>query len=194
MSAALKTKLTPAEYLAIERKAERRSEFYNGEMFAMAGPSREHVTARDNLAAEVHALLKGTGCRAYGVDLRLKVNATGLYTYPDIAIVCGKPEFEDAVLDTLLNPRVIIEVLSDSTEKYDRGVKSQHYRQIASLQEYVLVSQDKPLIERYVRQPDGGWLLTEFAGLDRIFEFASVPAKVPLSEVYRDVMFTEESR
>jgi len=191
MSAVPKTKMTPVEYLAIERKAEIRSAFFNGEMFAMAGANREHIVARDNLAGELHALFKGTSCRAYSVDLRVLVSATGLYAYPDIAVVCGKPEFEDAVHDTLLNPRVIIEVLSDSTEKYDRGVKSQHYRQIASLQEYVLVSQDKPLIERYVRQPDGGWLMTEYSGLDRVLEFATVPAQVPLSEVYRDVTFPE---
>src|SRR5947199_9313353 len=105
MSAVPKTKLTPAEYLAIERKAEFKSEFYRGEMFAMAGANRQHVIIRDNLAGELHIALKGTPCRAYSVDMRVKVNATGLYTYPDIAIVCGKPEFEDDIHDTLLNPR-----------------------------------------------------------------------------------------
>jgi Uma2 family endonuclease len=127
-------------------------------------------------------------------DMRVKVESTGLYTYPDIVICCDQPSFEDKVFDTLLNPRVIIEVLSDTTEKYDRGVKAQHYRQIESLQEYVLVSQDRPLIERYVRQPDGDWLLTEIAGLDRVFEFASVPASAQMSEIYRDVTFPEVSR
>ena len=121
----------------------------------------------------------------------MKVNVTGLYAYPDLSIVCGQSEFEDAEVDVLLNPRVIVEVLSDSTETYDRGAKFLQYRQIASLQEYVLVSQDKPLIERFVRQPDDSWLLTVFAGMDQVFEFSSVPAKVPLAEVYRDVTFPD---
>jgi Uma2 family endonuclease len=193
MSAVPKTKLTPSEYLAIERKAEFKSEFYCGEMFAMAGANRWYIIARDNLAGELHSNMKGTPCRAYSVDMRIKVDVTGLYTYPDIAIVCGKPEFEDDVHDTLLNPRAIVEVLSESTEKYDRGAKFRHYRQIASLQEYVLVSQDEPLVERRVRQADGSWGLTEFAGLDGILEFASVPVRVPLSEIYRDVAFPEPS-
>jgi Uma2 family endonuclease len=191
MSAAPKPKFTPAEYLALERKAAFKSEYLNGEMFAMAGANRVHVIIRDNFAGELHAVLKGTPCRAYSVDMRVKVDATGLFTYPDIAIVCGMPQFEDDAFDTLLNPRAIVEVLSDSTEKYDRGTKFRHYRQIASLQEYVLVAQDEPLVERHVRQPDGSWLLTEFAALDRVFEFASVPARVPLAEIYRDVTFPE---
>lgn len=189
-----KTKLTPAEYLAKEQKADFRSEFYKGEMFAMAGASFEHTLAKDNLAGEARSALKGRHCKVLTSDIRVKVDPTGLYTYPDIVICCDKPTFEDNVFGTLPNPQVLVEVLSDSTEKYDRGVKSQHYRQIASLQEYVLVSQDRPVIERYVRQADGDWLLTEFSGLDRVFEFASVPAKVPLSEIYRDVTFPEVSR
>jgi Uma2 family endonuclease len=192
MSAALKTKLTPAAYLAIERKAAFRSEYFDGEMFAMAGASEEHCLAKDNLASETRSALKGRFCRVVTSDMRVKVDATGLYTYPDIVIYCDKPKFEDNVFDTLLNPRALVEVLSDSTEKYDRGAKFQHFRQIASLEEYVLVSQVKPLIERYARQPDGTWVLTEFAGLDRVFEFASVPAKVPLAEIYRDVTFPVE--
>jgi Uma2 family endonuclease len=191
MVAVPKMKLTPAEYLAIERKAETKSEFYRGEMVAKARASEEHCLIKDNLAGEVGNHLKGGPCRAVTSDLRVKVDATGLYTYPDVVIYCDRPQFEDHVLDTLLNPRAIVEVLSDSTEKYDRGTKFRHYRQIPSLQEYILVSQDEPLVERHVRQPDGSWLLTEFAGLDRVFEFASVPARVPLAEIYRDVKFPE---
>src|SRR5439155_26498773 len=118
MSAVPKTRLTPEQYLAIERKAEFKSEFYRGEMFAMAGGSEPPNAIKDNLIGELYARLKGSGCRSYSSDQRVKVSRTGLYTYPDIVIVCGKPELEDAKGDTLLNPQVVIEVLSDSTEKY----------------------------------------------------------------------------
>jgi Uma2 family endonuclease len=191
MTAVPKTKLTPAEYLAVERKAAFKSEFYRGEMFAMAGASEEHCLIKDNLAREAGYQLKGGPCRVVTSDLRVKVDATGLYTYPDVVIYCDQPQFEDDTFDTLLNPRVIVEVLSDSTEKYDRGDKFRHYRQIPSLQEYVMVSQDRPLLERHVRRPDGSWLLTEFAGLERVFDFATVPAHVPLAEIYRGVTFPE---
>jgi Uma2 family endonuclease len=191
MSAAPKTKLTPAEYLAIERKAEFKSEYYRGEMFAMAGASRQHCFVKDNIVGELHQQLKSTACRSLSSDMRVKVNPTGLYTYPDIAIICGEPEFEDKQVDTLLNPRSIIEILSDSTEKYDRGTKFEHYRQIPSLLEYVLVSQERPLVERFVRQADGSWNVTEFSGLDATLEFTSVPSKVALAEIYRGVEFPE---
>lgn len=191
MSAMPKTKLTPTEYLAIERQAEFKSEYYRGEMFAMAGASEEHCLAKDNLAGEVGNQLKSRRWRVVTSDMRVKVDPTGLYTYPDVVIYCDRPEFEDDVFDTLLNPRAIVEVLSKSTEAYDRGPKFRHYRQIPSLQEYVLVWQDEPVVERHVRQPDGSWLLTEFAGLDRVLEFTSVPARVPLAEIYRDVAFPD---
>src|SRR5919199_1130147 len=135
MSAVPKTRLTPEQYLAIERKAEFKSEYYNGEMFAMAGASEPHNRIKDNLIGELHARLKVSACHSYSSDMRVKVSRTGLYTYPDIVIICGKPELEDAHGDTLLNPQVIIEVLSDSTEKYDRGKKFRHYKQIESLRE-----------------------------------------------------------
>jgi Uma2 family endonuclease len=186
-----KTKLTPAEYLAVERKAERKSEFYRGEMFAMAGASEEHCLIKDNIAREAGYQLKGGPCRVVTSDLRVKVDPTGLYTYPDVVIYCDRPQFEDGTFDTLVNPRAIVEVLSESTAAYDRGPKFRHYRQIPSFQEYVLVSQDEPLVERHVRQPDGSWLLTDVAGLDGLFEFASVPARVPLAEIYRDVTFPD---
>lgn len=125
--------------------------------------------------------------------MRVKVNATGLYTYPDIAIVCEEPQFEDKQFDTLLNPRTIVEVLSDPLEKYDRGAEFRHYRQIPSLQEYVLVAQDRPLVERYVRQADGTWVLTEFDDLSQTFAFGSIPVRVPLAEIYSRVKFPEHA-
>lgn len=191
MSTASKRLLTAHEYLALERSAEFKSEYLNGEMFAMAGASWEHTVIKDNLAGEARNQLKNGPCRVLTIDMRVKVNATGLYTYPDIVIVCEEPQFEDKVFDTLLNPRSVVEVLSDLTERYDRGAKFGHYRQVPTLQEYVLVAQDRPLVERYVRQPDDSWVLTVFDKLSQTFAFASVPARIPLADVYGGIRFPE---
>ena len=153
MSAMPKKKLTAAEYLAIERAAEFKSEFYDGEMFAMSGASREHNTLKENLVGEFFVRLKGGPCRTWSSDQRVRVDRTGLYTYPDIVVLCGSGEYDPADRDTLLNPDAIIEVLSPSTEKYDRGAKFRLYQQIPSLTEYVLAAQDEPLIEHFARQP-----------------------------------------
>jgi Uma2 family endonuclease len=192
MSAAPKRLLTPEEYLAQERKADFRSEYLRGEVFAMAGGTWGHCLIKDNLAREAGSQLRDTPCRVFTSDLRVKVTSTGLYTYPDLVFVYDEPQFEDETPDTLLNPRVVVEVLSDSTEKYDRGVKFAHYRTIPSFQEYVLVAQDQALVERYVRQPDNSWLLTAFTDIGQVFEFVSVPVRVPLAEVYRKVAFPKE--
>jgi Uma2 family endonuclease len=135
--------------------------------------------------------LKAGPCKVVTSDLRFKVDASGLYAYPDIVFVCDPPQFEDEVVDTLLNPRVIVEVLSDSTEKYDRGLKFANYRQLPSLREYVLVAQDRPLVERYVRQDGATWVLTEFAGTEQTFAFGSIDVKIPLADIYRGVQFRE---
>ena len=149
MSAIAKKKLTETEYLAIERAAGFRSEFYNGEMFAMAGAKFPHNRIKDNLAGQIYAQLAGGPCYPLVSDMRVKVLKTGLQTYPDILIVCGEPEFPDAeTTDVLLNPSAIVEVLSPSTEKYDRGSKFRQYQQIETLKEIVLVAQDEPVIER----------------------------------------------
>lgn len=191
MSAAPKRLLTPQEYLARERRAEFRSEFYRGEMFAMAGASWEHCLITDNMARETGNQLKGGPCRVVTKDMRVRVEATGLYTYPDIVIICDQPRFEDNVLDTLLNPTALVEVLLESTERYDRGDKFAQYRRIPSLREFVLVAQDRVRIERYVRQPDDNWLLTEFADANGTFEYTSVPARISIAEIYRGVEFPE---
>lgn len=193
MSTASKRLLNPAEYLEQERAAPFRSEYFRGEVFAMAGASFEHTLVKDNFAGETRNSLRDGPCRVLTSDMRVHIPATGLYTYPDIAIVCDEPKFADDVFDTLLNPLVLIEVLSDSTEKYDRGTKFAHYRQIESLKEYVLVSQDHPIVERFVRDEKGTWSLTDARGLDAVFEFESVPVRVPLSEIYRGVTFPEIS-
>ena len=143
MSAAPKRLLTPEEYLAQEELAEFRSEYYRGQVFAMSGGSFSHVFINDNLALEIGAQLKGSPCRFGSSDLRVRVAATGLYTYPDAVIICGAPDLLRGPTDTLLNPRVVIEILSPSTESYDRTQKFDHYRQLPTLQEYVLVAQNR---------------------------------------------------
>lgn len=186
-----KTVLTPQEYLARERMADSRSEFYRGKMIAMAVSSWGHTLIKDNLTREAGDHLKNGPCKVLTSDLRVKITATGLYTYPDIVMVCEEPQFEDDRFDTLLNPRVIVEVLSDSTEKYDRGTKFAHYRQLPSVQEFVLVAQDRPFVERYVRQADGSWLMTAFSEMTQTFAFGTVAAHVAFADIYRGVTFPE---
>jgi Uma2 family endonuclease len=189
MSAAVKPKLTPAEYLAIERKEDWKSEFRDGEMVAMPRLSWAHILIKDSFAAEVGRQLKGGPCCVLTSTMRVKVFATGLYTYPDAVIACGRPEFEDDRRDTLLNPQVIVEVLSESTESYGRGAKFRHYQRIASLREYVLITQDEAVCERFVRQADGTWVLSTVTGLNGELVLATVPARVSLADVYRGVEF-----
>jgi Uma2 family endonuclease len=187
-------KLTVAEYLAIEEKAERKSEFHNGEMFAMAGASREHNILTRNLTAELHLRLKGSSCQVFVADQRVKVDRTGLYTYPDLLIVCGPPEYAAENRDTLINPKVIIEVLSDTTERYDRTTKFRHYKQLQPVTEYVLVAQDEPLVERFTRLSDGTWAQTDFVGLNATMELITVPASVSLADIYLGVEFPNPQR
>jgi Uma2 family endonuclease len=187
-----KKKLTEAEYLDIEAAAEFRSEFYNGEMFAMAGATREHNELRDNLVGELHGRFKGGPCRTYSADMRVKVQRTGLYTYPDIVIVCDPPEFvRHKGIDVLLNPQVVIEILSESTERYDRGTKFRHFQRLPSVREYILVSQDRMCLERFVRQPDETWLLTTFDDPAGEFLLSSIAIRIPLADIYRGVKLPE---
>jgi Uma2 family endonuclease len=189
MSAKPKRLLTPEEYLAIERDVPGKHEFYRGEMFAMGGASREHNQIAFNLATELGVQLKNRPCHAYVNDMRVKVSATGLYTYPDVVVTCEKPRFEDAVLDTLLNPQAIIEVLSDSTEKYDRGKKAEHYRQIESLREHMLVAHDRPHVDLFTREDDGVWRLTEASGLETSIELPTIACRLSLADIYAKVEF-----
>lgn len=181
--------ITPEQYLVQERAAAFKSEFLRGEVFSMAGGSPNHSLIAANFVGACWQSLKGKPCKVFNSDLRVKVNASGLYTYPDASIVCGELQFDDAQKDTLTNPTVLIEVLSESTEKYDRGAKSGHYRQIAALQEIVLISQDEPLVERFTRQANGGWLLIESRELSDEVHLQSVGISITLSELYRDVAF-----
>ena len=191
MSALRKPKLTDAEYLAIERRAEFKSEFLNGEMFAMAGASRMHNRVATNLVIEIGGRLKGGPCHTLAADQRVCVDRTGMFTYPDLIIQCEEPQMDVDDPNTLLNPTAIIEVLSPSTEKYDRGGKFRHYQQIPSLKEYIVVAQDEALIERFVRLEDGMWGLLAFVGLEAELVLTSVPVRIPLAEVYAGVTFPE---
>lgn len=191
MSAMPKLVLTPAEYLAKEGRAEYKSEFFRGEMFAMAGASRFHNRVKENLIIRIGGMLLGGPCQTFSSDQRVLVDRTGLYTYPDIVVLCGKGEYDPLDEDTLTNPTAIIEVLSPSTEKYDRGAKFRNYRQIPSMKEYILVAQDEPLCDRYVRLADDSWALVSFVGMEAVLEFGTVPAKVPLGEIYAGVNFED---
>ncbi|TMA53915.1 MAG: Uma2 family endonuclease [Deltaproteobacteria bacterium] len=187
MSSQPQPRYTPQEYLALERKAEHRSEYFAGEIFAMSGASERHNLIALNVAASLHAQFRNRSYKVYASDMRVKVSATGLYTYPDVVALCGEPQFDDEQKDTLLNPTVIIEVLSPSTEAYDRGDKFGHYRKLASLAEYVLISQDKPHVEHYVRQPDNQWLLSEASSLQDSVQLPSINCTLVLAEIYEKV-------
>ena len=182
-------KLTEAEYLALERAAEFKSEFFDGEMFAMAGGSPMHSLIATKLAAEFTAQLKGRPCVAFNSDLRLKIEATGLFTYPDLSVVCGELQYANDSDDTIVNPTLLVEVLSNSTEAYDRGKKFEHYQQIPALKEYILVSQNEPRIEQYIRQPGGDWLLRQAAGMDATLAIPSLEITISLAEIFANVKF-----
>ena len=184
--------MTPAEYLAAERGAASRSEYVNGRVYALAGASRVHNLIVGNTFAELRAQLRGRPCEVYVSDMRVKVEHTGMYTYPDVVGVCGEPAFEDEHLDTLLNPAVIIEVLSPSTERYDRGEKFVHYRRLASLQEYVLIAQDIRRIDHYRRDGDS-WVLTEVSEPDAALVLESLGATLALADIYDRVEFPHAS-
>ncbi len=188
MSAQPKTSfLTAEEYLALERRAEYKSEYFKGETFAMAGASRPHNRIVTNIISTLDKRLLERGCNIYPSDMRVKVKKLDKYTYPDAVVTCGKELFEDDEVDTLLNPIVIFEILSESTEAYDRGKKFRHYQFIDSLKEYILITQDAILVEQYVRQNDRTWRYSEYQNLDDVVKLDSVECELPLKEVYTNV-------
>ena len=158
-NAAARSRISPEEYLAFERASDQRHEYADGEIFAMSGGTREHSLTATNIVGELRAALRGRRCEVHGSDMRIKVPSTRRYVYADGIIVCGRPLFEDETRDTLLNPLVIIEVLSDSTERYDRGAKFAQYQSVPSIKDYVLASQTEARIEHFHRLPDDTWLL-----------------------------------
>ena len=180
--------ISETEYLRRERAAEFKSGHLNGEMFAMAVGSPNHSLIAANFVGSVWLSLQNKPCKVFNSDLRIMVRPTGLFTYPDASIVCGDLEFSDDVKDSVTNPTVIVEVLSESTEKYDRGAKAEHYRQLASVQELVLVSQDKYHVEQYLRQPDGSWRFEEHRSLQSTLALTSIGIAISLEELYRGVI------
>lgn len=187
-SPAVQPRYTAEQYLMLERKAAYKSEYINGQIIAMSGASRAHNLIAGNIYREISLQLRGRPCEVYISDMRVKVSLTGLYTYPDVVAVCGDIRFDDEQNDTLLNPTVIVEVLSPSTEAYDRGEKFAHYRRLESLQEYLLVAQDKVCVEHYVRQGDQ-WVLSEISSSSDTVHLASIGCEVALKEVYDKVEF-----
>ncbi len=190
MSAQPQHYYTPEEYLSLERTAAYKSEYLAGEIFAMAGASLRHNIIAANLVRLLGNAFQGRPCLAVASDMRVRVAASGLYTYPDVVAVCGKPKFADADVhqDTLLNPTVIFEILSPSTENYDRGKKFTHYQQIPTLTDYVLVTQDEPRVEHFARQ-GSGWFMTTISTLDETLAIASIDSDLPLAAIYQNVEF-----
>ncbi|HET9984232.1 MAG TPA: Uma2 family endonuclease [Longimicrobiales bacterium] len=186
MSSVAEPRITPREYLERERSAEYRSEYVNGRVYAMTGASRAHNVITVNASRELSGQLGGRPCEVYASAMRVKVGPTGLYTYPDVVVVCGTPAFEDRHADTLLGPGVIIEVLSPSTAGYDRGEKFAHYRRLASLREYVLVSQDRMRVEHYARQGER-WVLTELNAPEHVVALESIGCTLRLGDLYERV-------
>lgn len=191
MSTVPKPYITSDAYLRLERAADFKSEYYRGEIFAMSGASREHNLITGNVFASCHSQFRDRHCEVYQGDMRVKVRTSGLYTYPDVVVTCEEPRFEDDVTDTLLNPQVIIEVLSDSTEKYDRGKKFEHYRQIESLMQYFLIAQDRVHLEKYTRQENGQWLLWETSAFDDKVLIEAVKCELEMAEIYARIKFDE---
>jgi Uma2 family endonuclease len=181
-----KLMMTPDEYLAMERSSLEKHEYCDGEVFAMAGASKEHNLIVGNVVTALNNALRRRPCEVYPSDMRVKIPATGLYTYPDASVACHRPAFEDDTADTLLNPQVIVEVLSDSTEDYDRGTKFKNYRTIPSFVDYVLVSQAEVLVEHHVRQPDGSWLMREHRAGGRV-ELVSIGCGIDVDDLYLKV-------
>ncbi len=178
---------TPAEYLGLEEAANEKHEYYNGEIFAMAGGTPDHSTIALNLGAELLRLLDPKPCRVFNSDVRLLVEKSGLYTYPDLMIVCGELEYVPQRKDTITNPIVIVEVLSESTRDYDRGAKFNFYKQIPSLQECILVESEEPRVEHYQRTPSGEWTIETYDNLDATMQIKSVECEIPLSRIYHKV-------
>jgi Uma2 family endonuclease len=183
------TRITAAEYLSMERNSSEKHEFAFGEIFAMTGASARHVEIVGNIARELGNQLRQSPCRVYATDLRLCVDANHRYTYPDVVAVCSQPQFLDDTLDTLLNPELIVEVLSESTRNYDRGDKFQYYRGIASFREYLLVDQTRVHVERYTKQTDGTWSLWETDAMNDAVRLESVGVALAVSEIYFKIDF-----
>lgn len=183
---AAEVRLTPQQYLELEQSSEVKHEWVNGELFAMAGASVAHNRLCFNLAVSLGSTLSGSPCRGYTSDQRVRIPSTGLYTYPDLTFVCGEAEYDPYSAETLINPTLLVEVLSPSTEAWDRGGKFAHYRRLPSLREFLLVAQDRLCVEHYLRQGDT-WVLTAHSEPDAVLTLVSWDAHVRIATVYSGV-------
>lgn len=179
--------VSPEDYLARDRVAETKSEYFDGRVLAMSGGSPQHALIPSNLTAYLHPSLRAGNCRIYSSDLRIAAPSGRRFFYPDLSVVCGSLEFHDRHSDTVTNPKVVFEVLSESTAGYDCGPKFLTYQTIPSLQEYVLVHQDAPLIEHYVRSSNETWIYRKAEGLEAVLELPSIQCSLNLQEVYFSV-------
>jgi Uma2 family endonuclease len=181
--------ITPDEYLAMEEAAAYKSEYYRGEIFAIAGASKNHNRINFDLGTSVNLALKGTNCEVFANEMKLWIKAGNIFTYPDLMIVCGKAEFYEGRDDTLVNPIVIFEVLSDSTKVRDRVEKFDFYRSIPTFQEYILIDQYKIHVEQMYLETRNKWILSEYNEITDVLKLAKVNAQIPLQEIYRRVEF-----
>ena len=185
-SLAAQTVLTPEDYIALERKATLKSEYINGEIIAMSGASLAHTLITGDIETELNIQLRNHKCEVITSDMRVKTGRAHAYFYPDVVVFCGEPQFEDNVFDTLLNPTLVIEVLSPSTEAYDKGEKFAHYQEIPSLREYVLVSQNRIRVEHH-RLLKTQWVQREFDGREAVLPLVSIGCELRLQDIYRRV-------
>lgn len=186
--------LSPEEYLEIERKADHKSEYFHGEMFAMSGASRAHDRIAVRLTSLVDQHLRGKRGETFSANMRVLAAPSGLYTYPDLSVACNEPQFADGHVDTLINPTLLVEILSPNTEDYDRGKKAKLYRAIPSLQELLFVAQDSYEVELYRRQSEGGWSLIEASGLESGILLTSIDYELSLRELYSGVLEAAEKK
>jgi Uma2 family endonuclease len=194
MSAQPYEHLSLQQYFELEATSEIKHEYYRGATYAMTGASARHNLIVANIIGLLHSQLRGSPCRVFPSDLRLKIEATGLYTYPDVSVICGTIQFDAGRQDTVTNPGVLIEVLSPRTENYDRGKKFEHYRTIETLQEYIVVAQDRTHIEQYIRQDEHRWLLVDFFTADQSVQIDAIDCNLPLAEVYEYITFDDEDQ
>ena len=187
MTAQPKHAWTVEAYLAFERESERKHEYFSGEIFAMAGASVAHNIITANIVASLHRHVLNRPCTVFPSDMRLKVVRYNLYTYPDVMVICGDIQYDEPHQDVVLNPIILIEVLSPSTENYDRGKKAQYYRTIPSLREYLLVAQDSQHIEHFTRHAEHQWLFSDLTSDDATFQLATLDCTVGMAEIYHKV-------
>ncbi|MBK9940649.1 MAG: Uma2 family endonuclease [Kouleothrix sp.] len=192
MVAQPRVRVSVEHYLQHERTSPSKHEYLDGRVFAMAGASEQHNLLVAHVLGILYGQLRKGSCRAYASDLRVRVPSTNFYTYPDVSVVCGSPSFDPLDADTLLNPIVVMEVLSPSTESYDRGKKFEQYRAIPALSEYILISQDRSLIEQYTRQANDRWLLTLYQMPESQLILESINCSLLLADIYEGIAFHTE--